>query len=250
MVRPRPLRLRRLRPDGPAALRDQRDHPAGQPGQHARPLRGHRQGRQADRLHRHASGGAAADRRPQPAGQGRQRPQHRVQERGQRLLQRQPRLRPDAQAGQDRVRRDQEDQVRARPHPSPAATAPPPRSRPPGPRRPSPRTSTPAVPGNPTSPPGPGRSPERARPSDVRPSSFGSPVSVGRSRTGSSGYRHDRPRRAAASPARAHPRRASSSSATDGSWPSCGTTKHSTWNTCPSSRARTPASATQSSPRR
>ena len=48
-------------------------------------------------------------------------------------------------------------------------TAAAPRSRPPGPRRPSPRTSTPAVPGNPTWPPGPGPSPERVRPSDLVP---------------------------------------------------------------------------------
>ena len=90
VVRPRPLRLGRLRADGPPALRGQRDHPAGQPGQRADPLRGHRQGRQAAGLYRHAAGGAAADGRAQPPGQGGQCPQHRLQERGQRLHQLQP----------------------------------------------------------------------------------------------------------------------------------------------------------------
>ena len=79
VVRARPLRLGRLRPDGPAALRDQRDHQAGQPDQHAGPLRGHREGRQAARLHRHAAGGPAAHGRSQPAGKGRQCSQRRVQ---------------------------------------------------------------------------------------------------------------------------------------------------------------------------
>ena len=38
LVRPRPLRLKRFRPDGPTALRDQCDHQAGQSDQHAGPL--------------------------------------------------------------------------------------------------------------------------------------------------------------------------------------------------------------------
>ena len=38
LVCTRSLRLGRLRADGPAALRDQRDHQAGQPHQHAGPL--------------------------------------------------------------------------------------------------------------------------------------------------------------------------------------------------------------------
>ena len=60
-----------------------------------------------DRLHRHAAGGAAADGRPQPAGEERQRPQHRVQARRRRLPQPEPGLRADAQAGEGRPRRDQ-----------------------------------------------------------------------------------------------------------------------------------------------
>ena len=60
-----------------------------------------------DRLHRHAAGGAAADGRPEPAGEGRQRAQHRVQARRRRLPQPQSGLLADAQAGEGRARRDQ-----------------------------------------------------------------------------------------------------------------------------------------------
>ena len=122
LVRPRSLRLGRLRTDGPAALRDQRDHQAGQPGQHAGPLRGHRQGGQADRLHRHAAGGAAADGRPEPAGQGRQRPQHRLQARGRRLLSPDPdfslmRKRVKAALGETKNAQGDEEEVWRNEHP-------------------------------------------------------------------------------------------------------------------------------------